>query len=152
MYVLFLTSLTATTSLQVAVHLVSVTDLDPIHFSVMNQGFVNAITTPWEKSVICVNGDSLGFQMLRVKVSNVNASMSLTKLKLISFITKSSRTKTAQSHSCSNHYSKSLSSTTKHQSSKSNQYSIILLELKHGKSLLSYCEHDFLSFGKHHET
>lgn len=100
MYVLFLTSLTATTSLQVAVHLVSVTDLDPVHFSVMNQGFVNAITTPWEKSVIYVNGDSLGFQMLRVKVSNVNASMSLTKLKLISFITKSSSTKTAQSHSC----------------------------------------------------
>ena len=59
---------TAITSLQVAVHLVNVTHLDPAHFSVMSQASVSVIITPLVKSVICVNGDSLVFLMPRVKV------------------------------------------------------------------------------------
>ena len=59
-------------------HLVGVTDLDPVFFSVMNQESANARTTPWVKSVTCVSGDSLAFPMLHVKVRANNVSMCFT--------------------------------------------------------------------------
>ena len=65
---LFFNSLTAIISLQVAVHLVNVTDLDQVLFSVMSQASVTARTTLLARSVICVSGDSLVFLMPPVKV------------------------------------------------------------------------------------
>ena len=64
----FFCSLTAITSLQVAVHHVNVTDLDQVLFSVMSQAFVSARTTLLARSVTCVSGDSLVFLTPPVKV------------------------------------------------------------------------------------
>ena len=65
---LFFCSLTAITSLQVAVHLVNATDLDQVLFSVMSRVSVSAKTTLLARSVTCVSGDSLVFLMPPVKV------------------------------------------------------------------------------------
>lgn len=64
----FFCSLTAITSLQVAVRLVNVTDLDQVLFSVMSRASVSARTTLLARSVTCVSGDSLVFLMPPVKV------------------------------------------------------------------------------------
>ena len=51
-----------------AVHLVNVTDLDQVLFSVMSQVSVSVRTTLLARSVTCVSGDSLVFLMPPVKV------------------------------------------------------------------------------------
>lgn len=67
---MFFCSLTAITSLQVAVHLVNVTGLDQVLFSVMSRASVSARTILLARSVTCVSGDSLAFLMPRVKVKD----------------------------------------------------------------------------------
>ena len=51
-----------------AVHLVNVTDLDQVLFSVMSQVSVSVRTVLLARSVTCVSGDSLVFLMPLVKV------------------------------------------------------------------------------------
>lgn len=51
-----------------AVHLVNVTDLDQVPFSVMSQVSVSVRTILLARSVTCVSGDSLDFLMPPVKV------------------------------------------------------------------------------------
>ena len=67
-YFYFFGSHTVTTSLQVAVHFVNVTNLDQVHFSVTSRVSASVITTPLARSVTYVSGDSLDFLVPHVKV------------------------------------------------------------------------------------